>query len=260
MTEVPVTFGGAECNGDTPPENGQQPTTKIKEEASTAEGIPPYHSVDPHLGDEPLEEPQGESATSQGPWLVNSSLDETLLQETSTEEMAFREGHQWEKIPLSSKEQEIIRQTERICEQPVGEGEEARKNTAYQATETEWLGFQKPTHVGVLPSKHDQEQERWDEETNDGDDCDEEEDEVRVIEFKKKSEDGSQLKDDGDASEDSPPSSPSSQPVTPEHPAFGKKSDVSRNAYSRYNTISYRKIRKGNTKQRIDEFESMMHL
>ncbi|XP_077176117.1 ermin [Paroedura picta] len=38
-----------------------------------------------------------------------------------------------------------------------------------------------------------------------------------------------------------------------------KKSDISRHSYSRYNTISYRKIRKGNTKQRIDEFESMMH-
>lgn len=29
---------------------------------------------------------------------------------------------------------------------------------------------------------------------------------------------------------------------------------------SRYDTVSYRKIRKGNTKQRIDEFESMMNL
>ncbi|XP_008114775.1 ermin isoform X2 [Anolis carolinensis] len=38
-----------------------------------------------------------------------------------------------------------------------------------------------------------------------------------------------------------------------------RKNDISRHSYSRYNTISYRKIRKGNTKQRIDEFESMMH-
>ncbi|XP_044274404.1 ermin [Varanus komodoensis] len=38
-----------------------------------------------------------------------------------------------------------------------------------------------------------------------------------------------------------------------------KINDISRHSYSRYNTISYRKIRKGNTKQRIDEFESMMH-
>ncbi|XP_060113089.1 ermin [Heteronotia binoei] len=44
-----------------------------------------------------------------------------------------------------------------------------------------------------------------------------------------------------------------------DQPSSMKKSDISRHSYSRYNTISYRKIRKGNTKQRIDEFESMMH-
>ncbi|XP_075036944.1 ermin [Mixophyes fleayi] len=40
----------------------------------------------------------------------------------------------------------------------------------------------------------------------------------------------------------------------------GNKPDISRHSYSRYDTVSYRKIRKGNTKQRIDEFESMMNL
>ncbi|CAI9604556.1 unnamed protein product [Staurois parvus] len=39
----------------------------------------------------------------------------------------------------------------------------------------------------------------------------------------------------------------------------GNRPDISRNNYSRYDTVSYRKIRKGNTKQRIDEFESMMN-
>ncbi|XP_075687207.1 ermin [Rhinoderma darwinii] len=40
----------------------------------------------------------------------------------------------------------------------------------------------------------------------------------------------------------------------------GSRPDISRHSYSRYDTVSYRKIRKGNTKQRIDEFESMMNL
>ncbi|XP_043930774.1 ermin [Protopterus annectens] len=41
----------------------------------------------------------------------------------------------------------------------------------------------------------------------------------------------------------------------------GRKPDIIRQSYpNRYNTVSYRKIRKGNTKQRIDEFESMMHV
>ncbi|XP_070593250.1 ermin [Erythrolamprus reginae] len=58
------------------------------------------------------------------------------------------------------------------------------------------------------------------------------------------------------------PTSPSCVSQTEEYddqPGPLKKNDISRHSYSRYNTISYRKIRKGNTKQRIDEFESMMH-
>ncbi|KAM6467671.1 ermin [Liasis olivaceus] len=58
------------------------------------------------------------------------------------------------------------------------------------------------------------------------------------------------------------PTSPSCTSQTEkydEQPDAPKKNDISRHSYSRYNTISYRKIRKGNTKQRIDEFESMMH-
>ncbi|XP_077303783.1 ermin [Lithobates pipiens] len=41
--------------------------------------------------------------------------------------------------------------------------------------------------------------------------------------------------------------------------AHGNHPDISKNNYSRYDTVSYRKIRRGNTKQRIDEFESMMN-
>nr|KAF6450111.1 ermin [Molossus molossus] len=169
--------------------------------------------------------------------------------------MTFREGHPWKKIPLSSSHLEISRQKERIAEQPLEErGDGGRKNEAYQATEIEWLGFRKPSQVDVF---HDEEQEVWDEEIHSEDD---DEDEVQVIELKEKSEEGSHLKEGGNPGEDSPLSSPGSQPVSPEQSAFGKKSDISKNTSSRYNTISYRKIRKGNTKQRIDEFESMMHL
>ncbi|CAK7307762.1 ERMN [Vulpes lagopus] len=284
MTDVPGTLSQAECNGDTPPENGQQPITKTNEGTSDVAGTPPYYRVEPRLEDLPTEGNQEKSEKLQGNTLVNWSTDEKILkekpeenlfivhkaitdlslQETSVDEMTFREGHQWEKIPLSISNQEISRKKERIAEQPLEEKEEEDgKNKADQATEIEWLGFRKPSQVEVFHSKHDEEQEVWDEETNndDDDDCNDDEDEVRVIEFKKKNEEGSQLKEEGDANEDSPLSSPNSQPVTPEEqPTFGKKGDISRNAYSRYNTISYRKIRKGNTKQRIDEFESMMHL
>uniref|UniRef100_A0A8C5PYV7 Ermin n=1 Tax=Leptobrachium leishanense TaxID=445787 RepID=A0A8C5PYV7_9ANUR len=45
-----------------------------------------------------------------------------------------------------------------------------------------------------------------------------------------------------------------------EQPGTEGRPEISRHSYSRYDTVSYRKIRKGNTKQRIDEFESMMNL
>nr|BAG58100.1 unnamed protein product [Homo sapiens] len=217
MTDVPATFTQAECNGDKPPENGQQTITKISEELTDVDSPLPHYRVEPSL------------------------------------EGALTKGNQ-----------EIRRQKERITEQPLKEEEdEDRKNKGHQAAEIEWLGFRKPSQADMLHSKHDEEQKVWDEEIDDDDDdnCNNDEDEVRVIEFKKKHEEVSQFKEEGDASEDSPLSSASSQAVTPdEQPTLGKKSDISRNAYSRYNTISYRKIRKGNTKQRIDEFESMMHL
>ncbi|XP_062936669.1 ermin isoform X1 [Cynocephalus volans] len=265
MTDVPATFSQAECNGDKPPENDQQPLTKINKETTDVGGIPPYCRVEPSLEDLPTEENQEESGKLQGNVQLNWSMDEKILKETRADEMTFGEGQQWEKIPLSSSNQGRSRQKERIAEQPLEEREgEDGKNTAYRATEIEWLGIQKPSQVDMLHSKHDEEQEVWDEETNDDDDDGDfngDEDEVRVIEFKKKHEEGSHFKEEGDASEVSPLSSPCSQPVTPEEqPALGRKNDISRNAYSRYNTISYRKIRKGNTKQRIDEFESMMHL
>ncbi|XP_023073181.2 ermin [Piliocolobus tephrosceles] len=285
MTDVPATFTQAECNGDKPPENSQQTITKISEELTDVDSPLPHYRVEPSLEGAPSKGHQEERRKLQGNMLLNSSMEEKILkenseekffivhkaitdlslQETSADEMTFREGHQWEKIPLSGSNKEIRRQ-ERIAEQPLEEEEdEDRKNKGHQAAEIEWLGFRKPSQADMLHSKHEEEQKVWDEEINDDDDdddnCNDDEDEVRVIEFKKKHEEVSQFKEEGDASEDSPLSSASSQAVTPdEQPILGKKSDISRNAYSRYNTISYRKIRKGNTKQRIDEFESMMHL
>ncbi|NXO00402.1 ERMIN protein, partial [Rhinopomastus cyanomelas] len=92
---------------------------------------------------------------------------------------------------------------------------------------------------------------------------DTEEDEVQVIEIKKESSEGSHLQQPDSGKEAPTPATPGcNSPLEKagEQPSLGKKNDISRHSYSRYNTISYRRIRKGNTKQRIDEFESMMHL
>ncbi|NXF06212.1 ERMIN protein, partial [Smithornis capensis] len=101
------------------------------------------------------------------------------------------------------------------------------------------------------------------EEEDDAEEEDTEEDEVQVIEIKKENSEVSCLQQRDKAKEPSPPASPGcNSPLERpgEQPSLGKKNDISRHSYSRYNTISYRRIRKGNTKQRIDEFESMMHL
>ncbi|NXH99643.1 ERMIN protein, partial [Pachycephala philippinensis] len=92
---------------------------------------------------------------------------------------------------------------------------------------------------------------------------DTEEDEVQVIEIKKENSEAPRPQQRDSGKKPPPPASragnsPLEKPA--EQPSLGKKNDISRHSYSRYNTISYRRIRKGNTKQRIDEFESMMHL
>ncbi|XP_052037092.1 ermin isoform X1 [Apodemus sylvaticus] len=282
MTDTPVTLSGTECNGDRPPENGQQLGSQTRTETTDADETQPYYRVEPSLEDLPAKESQEESGNTKGNILPKGSEDEKILnenpeenlfvvhqairdlslQKTSAEDMAFQEGHPWKKIPLNSSNLEVGRQKERTVHQHLEHRED--ESTAHQATEIEWLGFQKSTQVDILHSKCDEEEEEvWNEEINeeDVDECAEEEDEVRVIEFKRKYRECSPSKEESLAREDSPLSSPSSQPGTPdEQPVFGKKGDIARNSYSRYNTISYRKIRKGNTKQRIDEFESMMHL
>ncbi|XP_073501788.1 ermin [Phyllobates terribilis] len=54
--------------------------------------------------------------------------------------------------------------------------------------------------------------------------------------------------------------SPSGRHLLDPNDMAGNRPDISRHSYSRYDTVSYRKIRRGNTKQRIDEFESMVNL
>ncbi|XP_051039956.1 ermin isoform X2 [Phodopus roborovskii] len=276
MTDAPVTLSGTECNGDRPPENGQQHITQTSKDIADADETQPYYRIEPNLEDSPArghQEDRGNTKENillpkepaenpeENVFVVHKTIKDLSLQEANAEDMAFREGHPWKKIPLSSSDLEMSTEKKSL----VYKSQEHREdeNTAYQATEIEWLGFQKSRQVGILHSKCDEEPEVWNEEINeeDIDDCNDDEDEIRVIEFKRKHSEGSQLKEENHVRQDSPLSSPSSQPGTPdEQPMLGKKGDIFRNTYSRYNTISYRKIRKGNTKQRIDEFESMMHL
>ncbi|NXM97101.1 ERMIN protein, partial [Sylvia borin] len=101
------------------------------------------------------------------------------------------------------------------------------------------------------------------EEAEEEEEEDTEEDEVQVIELKKENSEECRLQPRDSGQQPAAPASPAgNSPLEKagQQPGLGKKNDISRHSYSRYNTISYRRIRKGNTKQRIDEFESMMHL
>lgn len=118
------------------------------------------------------------------------------------------------------------------------------------------------TPAGTAEQRANDAEEEEEEEEVEEEEEDTEEDEVQVIEMQKETSEASRQQQES-GKEVSPPASPGCNAQAEkagEQPSLGKKNDISRHSYSRYNTISYRKIRKGNTKQRIDEFESMMHL
>ncbi|KAM9630116.1 ermin isoform 2-T2 [Morphnus guianensis] len=155
------------------------------------------------------------------------------IQDTGTDSQDSEEGPGGEGTPAGSGERELG--------MAAGPGGEVAETLAASAD-------------GRGNAAEEEEEEEEEEDT--------EEDEVQVIEIKNSSEESHPKQQDSDK-EASPATSPgcNSQVEKPgEQPSLGKKNDISRHSYSRYNTISYRRIRKGNTKQRIDEFESMMHL
>ncbi|XP_068936538.1 ermin [Petaurus breviceps papuanus] len=290
MTEVPKTSSLTEYNGDMSPE---KETIDINDEVFTPDDLSKCRGTDINLEDSfskgnpeeskysrasmicrdlawSLEEKNHqEEKTEEDNFTVHKRIASFSLKETRADEMTSEEGLQWEKISPHGKFQDSTRQKESGIEKLLeGRDGRVRKNEEFQVAEAEvnvkWLGSQQPNKDGMMMSKQDDEVEDCEQEIendNENGDDDDEEDEVRLIEFKKGNGGASHLKEEGNDSEDSPLSSPSSHPVTPEDlPASGKKNDISRHTYSRYNTISYRKIKKGNTKQRIDEFESMLHL
>uniref|UniRef100_A0A8C8R7V8 Ermin n=1 Tax=Pelusios castaneus TaxID=367368 RepID=A0A8C8R7V8_9SAUR len=170
--------------------------------------------------------------------------------------IVFATGSNEEIIPVSTNECEITRQEEATAEQ------RQQETTTHANKSEEFQMAGAPEETQMLEPK---EQIKADMQLEERENVEEEEKEMKVqlVENKKENGGESPLKKQENAKEESPPTSPSfnSQAEKPEEqPGSGKKNDISRHSYSRYNTISYRKIRKGNTKQRIDEFESMMHL
>ncbi|KAG6940016.1 ermin [Chelydra serpentina] len=271
--EVPIASSILEYNGNVPPEKIQLQVIDIIDEIAKSVGTLPCENAETSPEAPFKKENQEDNKNSVEDNTICAALDgekqceekqeenNATLEEgsadipsenTRTDEEKSREGPCEEIIPVSTKECEITRQEERSTEQP----QEETATHANEAKEFQTAGAQEEAWM-LEPTEQIKAVTQLEEREN------VEEEEVQLMESKKENGGESPLKKQENDREHCPPTSPSFnfQAEKPEEqPGSGKKNDISRHSYSRYNTISYRKIRKGNTKQRIDEFESMMHL
>ncbi|NXL11006.1 ERMIN protein, partial [Mesembrinibis cayennensis] len=246
--EVPVPSGMPECNGSVPSEKGPLQVIGVIDEIAKSVGTVPYANAEMSPDAPPAKENTEENRNSLAEDIVRGDFDGEKQCEGKVQgclsltrphpcSLCVAAGPGSEGTPAGSGERELGT--------AAGPGGEAAETLAASAD-------------GRGDATEEEEAEEEEEEEEDT-----EEDEVQVIEMKKENSEASCLTQQDSGKESSPPTSPgcNSQMEKPgEQPSLGKKNDISRHSYSRYNTISYRRIRKGNTKQRIDEFESMMHL
>ncbi|NWZ00641.1 ERMIN protein, partial [Loxia curvirostra] len=240
--EVPTAATMPACNGSLPPEDGPLQVIGGLEEIAKSLGTVPYANAETSPDTSPAKENLEEN---------RNSLAEDITPENCAGEKRC---------------QGIVQGCLR-CPEPqppcppcrAGPGGTAGTGTAGTAAAA---GREIPeTPPGSAEPRGNAALEAEEEDAEEEEDT--EEDEVQVIEIKKESSEASRLQQRDSGKQPSPPGSPgcnSPPEKAGEQPSLGKKNDISRHSYSRYNTISYRRIRKGNTKQRIDEFESMMHL
>ncbi|NWX57926.1 ERMIN protein, partial [Promerops cafer] len=226
--EVPAAATMPACNGSAPPGDGPLRPIGGIEDIAKSVGTVPHANAETSPDTSPAKESLEEN---------RNSLAEDITPENCAGEERCQEKREENAGTLQQGPADI--QDTGTNGQGSGEG---NANCPLR-----W-GF---PHAAETPEEAEEEEE------------DTEEDEVQVIEIKKENSEASRLQQRDSGKQPSPPASPGRNcPLEKpgEQPGLGKKNDISRHSYSRYNTISYRRIRKGNTKQRIDEFESMMHL
>ncbi|XP_068051186.1 ermin [Anomalospiza imberbis] len=246
--EVPAAATVPACNGSVPPEDGPLQVIGGLEEIAKSVGTVPYANAEMSPDTSPAKENLEESRNS----LPEDITPESFAGEKRCQEKREENAGTPQQGPADT--QDTGTNGRGSGEGPggtVGTGTAAAPGTEVAETPP---GSAEPK--GNAAEEAEEEEEEAEEE-------DTEEDEVQVIEIKKESSEASRLQQRDSGKQPSPPGSPGCNfPLEKagEPPSLGKKNDISRHSYSRYNTISYRRIRKGNTKQRIDEFESMMHL
>ncbi|NXB93306.1 ERMIN protein, partial [Vidua chalybeata] len=246
--EVPAAATAPACNGSVPPEDGPLQVIGGLEEIAKSVGTVPYANAEMSPDTSPAKENLEENRNS--------------LPEDITPESFAGEKRCQGMLPWRIWGQELVVPDPQPPCPPcrAGPGGTAGTGTAGTGTAAAPGTEVAETPPGSAEPRGNAAEEAEEEEEAEAEEEDTEEDEVQVIEIKKETSEAGQ----GDSGKQpSPPGSPGcNSPLQKagEPPSLGKKNDISRHSYSRYNTISYRRIRKGNTKQRIDEFESMMHL
>ncbi|XP_025964541.2 ermin [Dromaius novaehollandiae] len=261
--EAPTAPGPPQCNGTvTPtPERGPLQVVDILDGIAKPAGTAPCANAETGP-DAPLtKETQEENRNSIAEKTICGSSDGEKQREEKQEESDASRQDGSADIPAQDAGTDGRESEEGPGAAGVpGHGGERQETRSTGAEESPAAGAPEPADK---EHTEDEVQLEEREDATDEEEEDTEEDEVQLIEIKKENSEEPHLKKEENGKEVSPPASPTcnSQPEKAgEQPGLGKKNDISRHSYSRYNTISYRKIRKGNTKQRIDEFESMMHL
>ncbi|NXB04614.1 ERMIN protein, partial [Cnemophilus loriae] len=237
--EVPAAPTMLACNGSVSPEDGPLQVIGGIDEIAKSVGTVPYANAETSPDTSPAKENLEEN---------RNSLAEDITPENFAGEKRCQEKREENDGTLQQGPADI----QDTGSNGQGSGEAGPDTAAAPGTEAaETLPGSADPRGNAAEGEEEEEEE------------DTEEDEVQVIEIKKENSEASCLQQRDSGKQPSPPASPGcNSPLEKpgEQPSLGKKNDISRHSYSRYNTISYRRIRKGNTKQRIDEFESMMHL
>ncbi|NXC65879.1 ERMIN protein, partial [Anhinga anhinga] len=251
--EVPAASGMPECNGSVPLEKGPLQVIGVIDDIAKSVGTVPYVNAEISPDAPPATENQEENRNSLAEDIVRGDFDGE--KQCGGKVQGCLSLSVWkEKLYLSHPHPHSLCVAAGLGSEgtPAGSGERELGPAASPGGEAAETLAASATERGEAAEEEEEDEEE-----------DTEEDEVQVIEIKKENSEASRLKQEDRGKEASPPTSPgcNSQVEKPgDQPSLGKKNDISRHSYSRYNTISYRRIRKGNTKQRIDEFESMMHL
>ncbi|KFO60108.1 Ermin, partial [Corvus brachyrhynchos] len=229
------------CNGSVPPEHGPRPVIGGIDEIAKSVGTVPYANAETSPDTSPEKENLEENRNSLGEDITPGNFaGEKRCQEKRAENNGtLQQG------PADIQDTGTNGQGSGEAQgvSPACPRQPRCWRPAWPCSPCPWGGGCGAGAGNPAGEEEEEEEEAEEEDT--------EEDEVQVIEIKKENSEASRLQQRDSDKQPPPPASPGcNSPLEKrgEQPGLGKKNDISRHSYSRYNTISYRRIRKGNTK------------